>query len=452
MNTLIEVLSSAWWMVVALGLLVTCHEFGHFWVARRCGVKVLRFSVGFGRPIWRRMGRDGTEYVVGWLPLGGYVKMLDGREGDVREQDLPQEFNGKPVGQRMAIVAAGPVVNLLLCFALLWLMFLIGRPDHAPVVGRVQGIAAEGGMQAGDRMLAVGDRATPTWTEASFALAVAAIDRGTTPVRVRTADGGEATRQLDFSGVPMGEDLRDALGRIGVVPAHAVTPPIVGSVQAGPAAGVLRPGDRILAVAGQPVTDWAELPGLVARAAAEGPVPVQLARGAETLEVTVQPTRVEERGQARWRLGIVGQAPEPVPMDALLRYGPVAAVPAAFAEMRHQTTELFRMVGRAFTGHLAIQDTVSGPIGIARAAKAYADRGLAWYLTLLAALSLSIAILNLLPIPVLDGGHLLYYLIELVKGRPLSDGAMAAGQYVGLALLLGLMGLAFYNDLQGLIR
>ena len=180
---------SVWWMIVSIGVLVTFHEFGHFWVARRCGVRVLRFSVGFGRPLWLRRGRDGTEYAIAAIPLGGYVKMLDEREGEVAPEDVHRAFNRKSVWRRIAIVAAGPLANLLLCVALLWGMFVIGRPDYAPVVGRADGIAAEAGLRPGDTLLAVGDRATPTWSEAALALTTAALDREPVALQVRTLDG-----------------------------------------------------------------------------------------------------------------------------------------------------------------------------------------------------------------------------------------------------------------------
>ena len=195
-------LGSLWWMLVALGVLVTFHEFGHFWVARRCGVKVLRFSIGFGRPLWTRLGKDGTEYVVAALPLGGYVRMLDEREDHVAAHQLDQAFNRKPVLQRMAIVAAGPAANLLLAFALLWAMLVIGRPDYAPVIGKATGIAAEAGLRSGDRILAVGERETPTWSEAGMALTVAVLDRQPVALRVQRGDGSESTRTLALDRVP----------------------------------------------------------------------------------------------------------------------------------------------------------------------------------------------------------------------------------------------------------
>lgn len=452
-----EFFSSAWWLIVALGVLVTFHEFGHYWVARRCGVKVLRFSVGFGKPLWMRRGRDGTEWVVAAIPLGGYVKMLDEREADVPEALRDQAFNGKTVWQRIAIVAAGPIANLILCVALLWAMFVIGRPDYAPIVGQARGIAAEAGVVRGDTLLAVGERSTPTWTEASMALLTSAIDRGPVPVRVRTADGTETVRTIDFSQLPEGDDLARAVREVGIVPRHQMLAPVVGEISRGSAAeGRLRPGDRILRIGGSPVEYWADISPLVARIGEAGGGEVVFERDGARRSLEIVPRRGEARegGDAppQWLLGVGPADTGRGPKDALLRYGPLEAFPAALRETRFQVGELFGMFERVFTGRLAVENSVSGPIGIARAANAYAKNGLAWYLSLLALLSLSLAILNLLPIPVLDGGHLLYYLIELLKGSPLSDRAMAAGQYVGLALLLGLMGLAFYNDIQGLIR
>ncbi|GAB6197131.1 RIP metalloprotease RseP [Lysobacter xanthus] len=444
-----ELLGSIWWLAVSLGILVTFHEFGHYWVARRCGVRVLRFSVGFGRPLFSRRGRDGTEYALAAIPLGGYVKMLDEREAEVAAADLPYAFNRKPVLQRMAIVIAGPVANLLLCVMLLWGMFVIGRPDFQPAIGHVEGLAAEAGLRAGDTVLAVGDVATPTWSEAELALVPAALDRRDVDVRVRTASGTEARRRLALSRLPAEIDERRSVQAIGIAPRHFVVPARIGRVLPDmPATGVLQPGDLVLAVDGRPVAAWDDVPPLVDAVGRDGVTAmIEVERGGERLAFPMKPVRNAVDGEARWMLG-AGPAPaaEPKP-DALLRYGPLEAVPAAVRETAHQAHELVAMLGRAFSGRVDVRNTVAGPITIARAANAYASHGPAWYLSMLAMLSLSLAILNLLPIPILDGGHLLYYLIELIKGRPLSDRAMAAGQFVGLALIVGLMGLAFYNDI-----
>jgi regulator of sigma E protease len=286
-----------------------------------------------------------------------------------------------------------------------------------------------------------------------MALLTSAIDRGPVPVQVRTADGSETVRTIDFSRLPEGDDLARAVREVGIVPRHQMLAPVVGEISPGSAAeGRLQPGDRSLR---SPVEYWADISPLVARMGAAGGGEVVFERDGARRSLEIVPRRGqarEDRDAPQWLLGVAPADTGRGPKDALLRYGPLDAFPAALRETRFQVGELFGMFERVFTGRLAVENSVSGPIGIARAANAYAKNGLAWYLSLLALLSLSLAILNLLPIPVLDGGHLLYYLIELLKGSPLSDRAMAAGQYVGLALLLGLMGLAFYNDIQGLIR
>ena len=445
-----EFVGSLWWLIVSLGVLVTFHEFGHYWVARRCGVQVLRFSVGFGPALWSRRGKDGTEYVVAAIPLGGYVKMLDEREGEVAPAELGQAFNRQSVWKRIAIVAAGPVANLLLCVMLFWGMFVIGRPDYAPVIGHVEGIAAAAGLERGDRLLEVGDRATPTWSEAQLALIPAALDHADTPLLVRTSNGSTETRELALSQLPAEFDERRAVDAIGLTPRHLLVPPLVGRVAPDtPAWGVLAEGDRISAIDGRQVRAWGDIGPLVQRLGERGgKAMIEVERDGDRLALELQPTRMEsEAGEPYWVIGITSARPELPAMDAELHYGPVAAVPAALRETAHQTSELIAMIGRAFSGRVAVENTVAGPITIARAANAYADQGPAWYLSLLALLSLSLGILNLLPIPILDGGHLLYYLIELVKGSPVSERAMAAGQYVGLVLIIGLMGLAFYNDI-----
>lgn len=451
-----ELLGSIWWLLVSLGVLVTFHEFGHYWVARRFGVRVLRFSVGFGKPLWTRRGRDGTEYVIAAIPLGGYVKMLDEREGDVAAADVAQAFNRQTVWRRIAIVLAGPAANLLLCVALLWGVFVIGRPDYAPVVGHVKGIAADAGLQRGDTLLAVGERETPTWSEAQLALIPAALDRADIAVHLRTAAGDRITRSLRLSRLPRAFDERRAVEAIGLTPRHHLVPALIGRVAPEtPAWGRLAEGDRITAIDGQAVTAWEDIGPLVQRLGAQGGTAmVEVERAGDRLALELQPRRVQPEGEtATWVLGVASAAVAEPAKDAVLRYGPVAAVPAALREGIHQTRELFAMIGRAFSGRVSIQNTVAGPITIARAANAYAHHGVAWYLSLLAMLSLSLGILNLLPIPILDGGHLLYYLIELVKGSPVSERVMAAGQYLGLALIAGLMGLAFYNDIvNNLVR
>src|SRR5690606_38274712 len=441
---------SLWWFVISLGLLVTFHEFGHYWVARRNGVKVLRFSVGFGRALWSRRGRDGTEYVIAAIPLGGYVKMLDEREADVDPAEADQAFNRKSVWRRIAIVAAGPAANLLLCVLLLWAMFVVGRPGYAPVVGHVDGIAAESGLRRGDTVLAVGDRVFQTWDGMQMALLPHALDREDVELRVRDAGGHERVRELELSALPEGLDERSVLSGIGLTARQALLQPVVGKVRPGtPAWGVLAENDRITAIDGQPVAYFDDISPMIQDLGRKGEVMVEVEREGQRMALPLTPELASQAGRGDfWMLGIEparrGELP---PRDAVEHYGPLAAVPAALREMRYQTTQLFEMVGRVFSGRVSVQNSVAGPITIARAANAYAQQGVAWYLTILALLSLSLGILNLLPIPRLDGCCLLYYLLESVKGSPLSERATAAGQYVGLALLAGLMGLAFYNDI-----
>lgn len=449
-----EVVSSAFWLVVALGVLVTFHEFGHYWVARRCGVKVLRFSVGFGRAVWSRVDREGIEWRIGLVPLGGYVSMLDEREAaadTLPASDRDRAFNRRPVGQRIAIVAAGPLANLVLAVGLLYLMFVLGKPDYAPVIAEPQGLAAEGGFREGDRLLAIDGRETPTWTEAQSALLGPMIDRSAVPVRVRTAEGELRERRLPMDRLDPALDEPEAFRALGLRLRPPRPPAVVGGLADGSAAaGVLAVGDRILAVDGRPIADFAELQAELASRPVDGEPPrlaLTLERDGRRVSVTLVPARADgPGGRPVWRLGV---AP-PDTRDATLRHGPLDAFPEAVKASGQLAADTAGMLWRMVTGAASLQN-LSGPITIAQVANATASRGAAWFLYFLAMLSVSIALLNLLPIPVLDGGHLLVYLIELVQGRPLGDRVLVAGQYLGLVLLASLMGLALFNDVLRLV-
>lgn len=448
MSSFLNILGSAWWMIVTLGILVTFHEFGHFWVARRCGVKVLRFSVGFGKPVKSWYGKDGTEYCVAWIPLGGYVKMLDAREGDVAPGDRPREFTGKPIWQRILIVAAGPAFNLIFAVAAFWAMLVIGKPDFQPLVGDVSHLAAQAGIQHGDRVLSVDGQAISNWTDLGLALATAAQARQPTPLEVRTPAGAVQTRVLHFDKLPPHPSDQSIIEQTGMVPLQRTLPPVIGKLEPGGAAEAagLQAGDRVLSIDGTAITDWNQLTEITRKSA--GPdhkLTLVVDRNGRRTSLDLQPRLTTSDGSKVWAIGIYARV-ETAKYDTVLRRGPLAAVPAALGQMWDLTATTVKMLGHMLTGSASLSN-ISGPISIAQYAQTSAEMGPAWFLYFLGIISLSLGVMNLLPIPVLDGGHLLYYLIELAKGSPLSERAMAAGQYMGMALLVMLMGLAFYNDI-----
>jgi regulator of sigma E protease len=455
-----EVLGSIWWLMVALGLLITFHEFGHFWVARRTGVRVLKFSIGFGKALWSRTGQDGTKYVIAAIPLGGYVKMLDEREGAVDPQELDQAFNRKSVWIRIAIVIAGPAFNLIFTLLAFWLMFLVGMPESRPVIGEVTGIAAEAGLKPGDRIVSLNDETTETWVHAHLGLVVHALDRDNVTLVVERPDTSTRPLQLDLS--QLGSDFREekTLEAIGITPWRLKVPAIVGEVSPeSPASRAgFKPGDRIVRVASDDVADWAWVGALIQKnGSADKPLIVAVERAGGILELEVRPEKTSTGAlSSRLILGVTNK-----PADATLqaqasrayflhKYGLIDGFRAAGSEMFRLTRSTLGLLGRMLTGTASTRN-LSGPISIAQFANDSANAGLSRFLFFLGAISLSLGILNLLPIPVLDGGHLFYYLIELVKGSPVSDQIQAKGQYIGLMALLGLMGLAFFNDILRLV-
>jgi len=444
-----EFLGSAWWLLVTLGILVTFHEFGHFWVARRCGVKVLRFSIGFGKPLWSHVGRDGVEYAIGAIPLGGYVKFLDAREADNPEliAHQPGEYNAAPVWQRMAIAIAGPLFNIAFTVLAFWAMFVIGRPDFQPVIGATQGLAAQAGLQAGDRIVAVDGESVDSWSAAMMSIAQAAVQRQDAAVTVSDRQGQSQQHTLALSQLPHGvADDEKTFVAIGL---HRQQPPVAAPQKGMPAAqaGMLA-GDRITRINDTAIVDFDDIAPIIAAQAAKNPelnILVERDGTPHALKVKAEFTTLQ--GETKWRIGI---GTVPMPTDAVEHYGPVQAVPAAFRETWKQTRNTFALIGSMLSGAASAKN-LSSVISIAQVANASAHMGLAWFLSFLAVISLSLGILNLLPIPILDGGHLLYYLIELVKGSPLSERTLIAGQYVGMAVLAALMSLAFYNDILRLV-
>ncbi len=448
---MLDVIGSIWWLIVALGILVTFHEYGHYWVARRCGVRVLRFSVGFGSPLWSRYGRDGTEYRVAAIPLGGYVKMLDERETAVAPGERDQAFNNKPVGQRIAIVAAGPIFNLIFALFAFWLMFVVGIPETRPVLGEPRDMAAEAGLQSEDLITRVGDRSVQTWTHALLALIPPALDRRAVELTVQSADGSERRVELPLS--RLGADFREdnVLEHIGLQPWRVDLPPLIGEVSADSPAerAGLAGGDRIVSIGDQPVTGWQDIARFIPEAAErDRSFDLVVHRDGRERVFSVSPEMIDGRPI----IGIQAPPPGDAEVEAMeraftiLRHGPVSAVGEAFGETWRLTAGTLGILGRMITGKASLSN-LSGPITIAQMAHSSARLGLSRFLWFLGLISLSLAIINLLPIPMLDGGHLMYYLAELVKGSPVSEKTQVAGQYVGLLLIVALMSLAIFNDI-----
>lgn len=442
--------------IVAIAVLVVFHEWGHYLVARRCGVKVLRFSVGFGRVLYsKRFAGGETEWALSAIPLGGYVKMLDEREGEVAPADLPRAFNRKPVLQRMAIVVAGPLANLLLAVLLYWALFIYGVPGIKPVLGEIRPgtPAAVAQLQEQDTILAIDGVAIPSWQDARWRLLDLVLQGRPVPFETRSASGEKVIRTLHLAGLTAADLDGDFMDKLGLHPYQPPVYPVIGKLVAdgaGQRAG-LREGDRILRVEGAPMPywrDWVE----VIRAHPREALPVEIERDGALLQMMITPDSVEENGM---QIGRIGAAPliDRAVFDAMLTevsYSPLRALQEALRKTWETSVISLKMMAKMVMGEVSLKN-LSGPITIADYAGQSAQLGIGAYLGFLALISISLGILNLLPIPLLDGGHLLYYAAEFFKGSPLSERWWEVGQRLGIALLLTLMVFALYNDINRLI-
>jgi regulator of sigma E protease len=437
--------------LVALGVLVTFHEFGHFWVARRCGVKVLRFSVGFGTPLLRWHDRHGTEFVVAAIPLGGYVKMLDEREGDVPPALVDQSFNRKPVGQRIAIVAAGPIANFLLAIVFFWALAMLGTQQVRPVIGAVEpaSLAASAGLVAGQEIVSVDGKATNGWSAVNLQLVRRLGESGV--LRVGVLDEGataERQHEIKLDQWLKGADEPDPIQSLGLRPWRPVISPVLAEIDPkGPAAAAgLKTGDKLLSLDGVALNDWQQVVDSV-RARPEAKVQLRVERDGAVLDMPVTLARKGEGQASGGYLGAGVKGGEwPANMLREVSYGPLEAVGEGLSRTWNMSILTLESLKKMLFGELSVKN-LSGPITIAKVAGASAQSGVGDFLNFLAYLSISLGVLNLLPIPVLDGGHLLFYLIELARGRPLSDRVQGWGVQIGISLVIGVMLLALINDL-----
>ena len=441
---MLEFIYSIAGFVVALGILVAVHEFGHFWVARKLGIKVLKFSVGFGKAIWSRTSSDGTVYAVGALPLGGYVKMLDENEGDVAEEDLPRAFNRQPLWKRSLVVLAGPMFNFFFAIAAYSLVFAGGVEGLTPVVGKVveNSVAEADGFRSGDVLLSVDGRKLNTWQEQRLYLFSKALARKTVHYDVITSDGQNISRALNL-----------VAGGIGLIGWYPSVPPVIDQVINGKPAQMsgLQQADLITSIDGEEVVSWNDVVRLISASPGK-PLQLAISRQGYSQTVSVTPDMAMDGNKEIGRIGI-SVKPVDVPEDRIvdIRYGPVESLYRGTETTWMMSVLTLRMLAKMVTLEVSSKN-ISGPITIAQYAGKSAQVGFTSFLLFLAIVSVSLGVLNLLPIPILDGGHLLYYSIEAVTRRPVSEKVMIWGQQLGILLLFLLMSLAVYNDLGRLLN
>ena len=435
--------------VVALGILVTVHEYGHFWVARKNGVKVERFSVGFGRAIWRKTAKDGTEYVLAMIPLGGYVKMLDERVDDVQPEDKDKTFNSKNVYQRIAIVAAGPLANFIFALFAFYLMFLIGVPGVKPVIGDIapSSIAGKAKLSNNSEIVSVAGNVTRDWQEVNLAL-IGQIGNDKITIKTKRADSQYISSFiLDTRNWQFSPDKTSALTSLGITPFRPnVHNELSAVAEESPAAlAGLLVGDILISVADVKTSDWMTFAKEIKQYPGKE-ILITIKRNGELLTLPVTPNSVEQAGKV---VGYIGVAPKvdawPESLLIELRYGPIEAIKESAQRTWNLTTLTFSMIGKLITGDVSVKN-LSGPIGIAQGAGSSASHGFVYFLGFLALISINLGIINLLPLPVLDGGHLLYYVIELFTGKEVPEKIQEAGFKFGALALLMLMAIGLFND------
>ena len=452
-----EILHSLFYFVVAVSFLVAFHEFGHFWVARIAGVKVLRFSIGFGKVVGSfQKTAESTEYVLSAIPLGGYVKMVDEREGKVKKEDLPFAFNRQSLMARSAIVAAGPVFNLILAVFLFWCVFILGETGMRPIVGTIEAgtLAAEAGMQEGDEILRVNDIQTPIWSEAiSLLISHAMGGELEIQVDVKTLDDAELTRvfEIEESDIQKPDVLYK---RLGLTPWTPELQPIIGIVIPEGAAmeAGLQTGDVIVSADGIKISEWMEWVEYV-QERPETIIKLIVDRDGVYLPLVVTPKAMEQEGKTIGRIGAGVDVPADLLDSLRVTYtlSPWEAIPAAFERTWFYSVSVLKMMGKMIIGKASVKN-LSGPISIAQYAGQSAEMGLVYFLKYLGLISVSLGILNLLPIPVLDGGHLLFFAAEAIKGSPVSDKVQIYFQQLGVFLLISLMALAIFLDIERLLQ
>jgi regulator of sigma E protease len=453
-------MSLAWyalWFIVAVSLLVTVHEYGHFWVARRLGFKVLRFSVGFGKPLWERQGSDGTVYSVAWLPLGGYVKLLDEREGPVPTAELSRSYTRKPPWQRILVLLAGPAFNILFAILVLWGMFWHKGviEEERPVVGdvAVESVASRAGLVSEDVILSVDGEKVDTQQQLILALLDSITANGRAELRVQGKDANTPrTVSLEIGGSEARRKLTEPSALytgLGFRFWQPPSPPIAGSIKEGSPAekAGLREGDRFLEMSGRPINDFRDLLAVTLASKPGDVIDVRYQRGTE--ERTVRVELGSQKGPDGKEIGQLGVfspgAKYPEHLQVITTLTPLSAFTSASREAWDMTLLQVKLVSRMITGNVSLKN-LSGPLSIAQFAGESASGGVVTFLNFLVMISLSLGFLNLLPIPILDGGQIVFQLVEWLKGSPLSERAQAFGQQIGIALLILLMGVALFND------